>query len=144
MLCCSKERLEAQMACLLSSDEKGYSSQIYQNKQGVCLRMKDFINESCCYSPVLWQNLSMHDSGLPLTPDELIADVMVAGLYHKYCCWSSQNMCLTFAIFWIISQFFLYFLSGASHLFPICWYVVGSEMSITVLSGVYSILFKFR
>lgn len=38
---------------ILSSDEKGYSSQIYQNKQGVCLRMKDCINESCCYSPVL-------------------------------------------------------------------------------------------
>lgn len=102
---------------ILSSDEKGYSSQIYQNKQGVCLRMKDFNNESCRSCDRISVCWIMHDSGHPLIPDELIVDVMVAGLYHKYV----FDFCYFLNHLTVFSVFSKWCISSVSRLLICCW-----------------------
>jgi len=77
-----------------------------------------------------------------------VGDDMVTGQYHTCCCWRSLNMHVTVAVFqttqfwfWCFFLFSLFFRVGFP-LFPVCWYLIRSEISLTLFWSHLLILFR--
>ncbi len=94
-------------------------------------------NSVCCFMSVI-------DIYPQIRLNEVSGYVMVAGHNHVFdhrCCrWRSLWMFWTLTIVHATPQFFLCFSIFVSPLFPIWWFIVESEISLTLLFGYLSVL----
>ncbi len=97
-------------------------------------------NSVCCFMSVI-------DIYPQMRLNEVSGYVMVAGHNHVFdhscCCWRSLWMCWTLTIVHATPQFFLCFSILVSPLFPVWWFIVESEISLTFLLGYLSVLSDF-